>query len=63
MLLLLGIALLVGGIGAILAARPRHGVPRFFVNTRLETPIAVSLVMAIGVGALLTVAGIAELTQ
>lgn len=55
-----GIALLVGGIIALQAVRPKNERPRFFVGTNLETPVAISLVMAIGVGAVLTVGGIAE---
>jgi len=63
MQLLGGVILLVGGILALLAARPKQGRPRFFVGTGLETTIAISLVMAIGVGAVLTAGGIAELFQ
>ena len=63
MQLLFGIALLACGVGALLAARPKNGRPRFFVGTVLEDAVAISLVMAIGVGAVLTVGGLARLAQ
>jgi hypothetical protein len=63
MQLLGGVLLLVGGILALLAARPKKRRPRFFVGTGLETPIAISLVIAIGIGTVLTVGGIAALFQ
>jgi hypothetical protein len=56
-----GIVLLVGGIVALLASRPKHGRPRFFVGTNLEPTIAIGLVMAIGFGTVLTIGGIAEM--
>ena len=42
---ILGIAMLVGGIVALLAARPRNGTPRSFVGTGLEIPIVITLVI------------------
>jgi len=63
MQLLFGIALLVGGVFALMAARPRNGKPRFFVGTGLEVLVAISVVMAIGVGCVLTVGGVAALFQ
>jgi hypothetical protein len=61
MRLLFGIALLIGGLVLLWAARPKNGKPRFFVNTSLETPVVIGLVMAVGVGTVLTIGGIAEL--
>ena len=58
---IVGIAMLVVGIGALLVARPRNGTPRSFVGTGLEIPIVITLVTAIGIGTVLTVGGIAEL--
>jgi hypothetical protein len=63
MQLLSGLVLLVGGILTLLAARPKQGRPRFFVGTGLETPVVISVIMAMGVGTVLTVAGIAELFE
>jgi hypothetical protein len=55
-----GIALLLGEVGALLAARPKDGKPRFIMNTSLETPIVIGLIMAICIGVVLTAHGIAE---
>lgn len=55
---LFGLALLVGGIGALLAVRPRNGKPRSFVGTAMEIPVALSVVLALGVGVVLAVGGI-----
>jgi hypothetical protein len=63
MQLLVGIALLVGGIVALMAASPRKGIPRFFVGTGLEAPIAITLVVTIGIGFVLTIGGVAGMFQ
>jgi hypothetical protein len=63
MQLLFGVMLLAGGIIALLWTRPKSGRPRFFVGTSLETAVAITLVMAIGVGGVLTVGGIVEAFQ
>lgn len=38
MRLLFGLVLLLGGIGGLMAARPRNYKPRAFVGTNLEAP-------------------------
>jgi hypothetical protein len=55
--LIIGIVLLVGGIVAIRFAGPRNGVPRRFVGTPFEVPIALAIVLSIGVGIILTIGG------
>jgi hypothetical protein len=58
MQLLLGLALLIGGIGALLVMRPRDGTPRSFVGTSMEVPIVIAIVLAIGAGVVLSVGGV-----
>lgn len=60
MRLLLGLSLLIGGIGALLAVRPKNGKPRPFVGTNMEVPVAISVVLALGVGVVLTIGGLWE---
>jgi hypothetical protein len=60
MQLLSGVVLLAGGILALLMARPKHGQPRFFVGTSFESAVAIALVMALGIGVVLTIRGTAE---
>ena len=57
MTLIVGILLLVGGIIAIRFAGPKNGTPRSFVGTPLEGPIALVIVISIGVGIILTIGG------
>lgn len=57
MTLIVGILLLLGGVIAIRFAAPKNGVPRRFVGTHLEGPIALVIVIAIGVGIILTIGG------
>ncbi len=57
MTLIVGILLLVGGIVAIGFAGPKNGTPRSFVGTHLEGPIALVIVLAIGLGIILTIGG------
>jgi hypothetical protein len=57
MTLIIGILLLVGGLVAIRFAGPRKGIPRGFVGTPLEIPIVLMIVLAIGVGIILTIGG------
>jgi hypothetical protein len=57
MTLIIGILLLLGGIVAIRLAAPRKGSPRGFVGTPLEVPIVLMIVLAIGVGIILTIGG------
>ena len=60
MQLLSGVVLLAGGFLALLMARPKHGKPRFFVGTSFESAVAIALVMALGMGVVLTIRGTAE---
>ena len=57
MKLIIGILLLLGGIVALRFAAPKKGNPRRFVGTPLEIPIVLMIVVAIGVGIILTIGG------
>lgn len=54
----IGIAIVIGGIGALWWARPRNGQPRFFVNTQLEVPVVLAILGVLTVGTVLFVSGI-----
>ena len=57
MTLIVGLVLLVGGIVAIRFAAPKKGIPRRFVGTLWEIPIALVIIVSIGVGIILTIGG------
>ena len=56
---IIGILLLVGALVAFRFSLPKNGEPRRFVGTRLESPIVIAILIAGGMGLLLTIMGVA----
>jgi len=59
MQLAIGILLLVGAIVAFRFSLPKNGEPRRFVGTQLESPIVIAILLAAGMGVLMTIMGVA----
>ena len=57
MTLIVGILLLAGGIVAVRFAGPRNGQARPIFDTPLGIPVVLVIVLAIGVGIILTIGG------
>ena len=58
MKLLFGLILLAVAIIGLMAARPKGGKPRWFVNTYFELPIVLAILIGLVVGIVLTVGGV-----
>lgn len=58
MQLVIGILLLVGAIVAFRLSLPKNGKPRRFVGTQLESPVVIAILMAAGIGLLMTILGV-----
>lgn len=59
MQLVIGILLLVGAIVAFRFSLPKNGKPRRFVGTQLESPVVIAILIAAGMGLLMTIMGVA----
>jgi hypothetical protein len=57
--LVVGLVLIVAAIAGLWAARPRGGKPRAFVNTRLEVPVTIAIIISFAVGVVLLIEDLA----
>jgi hypothetical protein len=55
MQLMIGLVLLVGALVAFKFSLPKNGVARGFVGTQLESPIVIAILIAGGMGLLMTI--------
>jgi hypothetical protein len=55
MQLVIGLVLLVGALVAFWFSLPDNGRPRGFVGTQLESPIVIAILIAGGMGLLMTI--------
>jgi hypothetical protein len=58
MQLVIGILLFVGAVVAFRFSLPKNGKPRRFVGTQLESPIVIAILLAAGLGLLMTIMGV-----
>jgi hypothetical protein len=55
---LVGLAIMLAAFAGLLLARPRGGTPRSFVNTRMEVPVALSILGTMAVALVLIISGL-----